>query len=84
MWERCSLATRMGRFHAPVRRIPAAYLRTVLSDPSTSLVAVAGRTASLLTQNALVADLLRRIPGEFSLTRDGTTLVVRVCLARLA
>jgi hypothetical protein len=42
MWERCSLATRMGRFHAPVRRIPGTYLRAVPSDPSTSLVAVAG------------------------------------------
>jgi GNAT superfamily N-acetyltransferase len=134
MWERCSLATRMSRFHAPVRRIPASYLRTVLSDPSASLVAVASRTdvvvalaslvpgdsgsaelgvlvedawqrrgvggqlvahliasasvrqvseltASVLTQNARVADLLRRIPGEFSLTRDGTTLIARVRLA---
>jgi len=39
----CSLVTRIGRFHAPVRDIPASYLRTVLSGPSTSLVAVHGR-----------------------------------------
>ena len=134
MWERCSLATRIARFHAPVRDIPASYLKAVLSDPSTSLVAVPrhaggvaalaslvpggggsaelgvlvedawqchgiGRhlvahliaaaparqitelTASVLTQNAKVADLLRCIPGEFSLTRHGTAVNVRVRLA---
>ncbi len=134
MWERCSPATRMARFHAPVRDIPASYLDAVLSDPSASLVAVPGRagavaalaslvpgdgssaelgvlvedawqrhgigrqlvahliaaaparqitelTASVLAQNATVADLLRQIPGEFSLTRRGTTVSVRVRLA---
>ena len=134
MWERCSLATRIGRFHAPVRNIPASYLRTVLADPSTSLVAVHGQagavaalgslvpasggsaelgvlvedawqrrgigrqlvarlmgaasasqitelTASVLAGNAKVADLLRQVPGDFSLTRDGTTINVRVRLA---
>ena len=134
MWERCSLATRMARFHAPVRDIPASYLETVLSDPSASFVAVPGRagavaalaslvpgagssaelgvlvedawqrrgigrqlvahliaaararqitelTASVLAQNGAVADLLRQVPGEFSLTRDGTTVNVRVRLA---
>jgi GNAT superfamily N-acetyltransferase len=134
MWERCSLATRIGRFHAPVRNIPPSYLRTVLSDPSTSLVAVDGRTgvvvalaslvpfgcssaelgvlvedawqrrgigralvaqliaaasasqiteltASVLAENAKVVDLLRQIPGQFSVTRDGTTLHVRIRLA---
>ena len=133
MWERCSLATRMARFHAPVRDIPASYLETVLSDPSASLVAVSGRagavaalaslvsgggsaelgvlvedawqrhgigrnlvahliaaaparqitelTACVLTRNGAVADLLRRVPGEFCLTRDGATVNVRVRLA---
>ena len=132
MWERCSLATRMARFHAPVRDIPASYMEAVLSDPSASLVAVPGRagvvaalasfvpgggsaelgvlvedawqrrgigrhlvahliaaaparqitelTASVLTQNATAADLLRQVPGEFSLTRHGTTVSVRVRL----
>jgi GNAT superfamily N-acetyltransferase len=37
-------------------------------------------TASVLAQNAKVADLLRQVPGEFSLTRDGTTVNVRVRL----
>jgi GNAT superfamily N-acetyltransferase len=134
MWERCSLGTRLARFHAPVRNIPASYLETVLSDPSAHVVALPRRagavaalaslvsgshgsaelgvlveddwqrhgigrqlveyliaaaparqvtelTASVLAQNAKVADLLRRVPGEFSLTRDGTTLIVRVRLA---
>jgi GNAT superfamily N-acetyltransferase len=134
MWERCSLATRIGRFHAPVRKIPASYLRTVLSDPATSLVAAdrsagavvalaslvpaggssaelgvlvedawqrrgIGRqlvahligaasvsqftelTASVLAENGRVADLLRQVPGDFSATRDGTTINVRVRLA---
>jgi GNAT superfamily N-acetyltransferase len=133
MWKRCSLATRMARFHAPVRDIPASYLETVLSDPCASVVAVhehtrvvaalaslvisgggsaelgvlvedawqhhgIGRhlvahliaaararqitevTASVLTQNARVADLLRHLPGEYSLTRHGTTLRVLVQL----
>ena len=134
MWERCSLATRIARFHAPVRNIPASYLRTMLSDPSTSLIAVRGRagavvavaslvpaggssaelgvlvedawqrrgigrqlvgrligaasasqitelTASVLAENAKVADLLRQVRGDFSLARDGTTINVRVRLA---
>ena len=134
MWGRCSLATRIARFHAPVPDIPASYLTTVLSGPSTSLIAGPGHTgpvaalaslipegggsaelgvlvedawqrhglgrqlaahliaaaparqiteltASVLTQHATVADLLRRIPGEFSLTRHGTTINVRIRLA---
>jgi GNAT superfamily N-acetyltransferase len=133
MWERCSLATRIARFHAPVRDIPASYLETVLSHPSTSLVAAHGSagavaalaslipgrggsaelgvlvedawqrhgigrhlvahliaaasahqvtelTATVLAQNVRVADLLRQVPGQFSLTRDGTTVNVRVRL----
>jgi GNAT superfamily N-acetyltransferase len=137
MWERCSLETRLARFHAPVRRIPASYLETVLSEPSASVVAVTRQagavaglaslvrggsgsaelgvlvedpwqrhgigsrlvthliaaaparhitelTASVLAQNGAVADLLRRIPGEFFITRDGATVNVRVRLASAA
>lgn len=39
MWERCGLATRTGRFHAPVRRLPVSYLDAVLADPDASAVA---------------------------------------------
>lgn len=39
MWERCGAATRMGRFHAPVRHLPVSYLDAVLADPDASLVA---------------------------------------------
>jgi GNAT superfamily N-acetyltransferase len=38
-------------------------------------------TASVLSQNGRVADLLRQVPGEFSVTPDGTILNVRVRLA---
>jgi GNAT superfamily N-acetyltransferase len=122
MRERCSMASRMARFHAPVRDIPASYLETVLSDPAASLLAVPERasavvalaslvpgcgssaelgvlvedawqrhgigrhlvahliaaaparqitelTASVLAQNGKVADLLRHVPGDFSVTR---------------
>ncbi len=135
MWERCTLATRIARFHAPVRDIPASYLRTVLADPAASVLAACGRdgdvvalaslirspgcgaaelgvlvedawqrrgigrrlvthlittapargittlTASVLAENAKVAELLRQVPGEFSLTIDGRALQARVCLA---
>jgi hypothetical protein len=47
MWARCSLATRVSRFHAPVRHIPASHLEAVLSDPSASLVAVPWRSAAV-------------------------------------
>jgi L-amino acid N-acyltransferase YncA len=137
MWERCSLATRIARFHAPVRDIPASYLTELLTDPAANIVAdsqpggdvvglaslirspgspgsgiaelgvlvedawqrrgigqrLAARlistapargittlTASILAANAPVADLLRRVPGQFSLTVDGWVLNVRVCL----
>jgi len=134
MWERCSLATRVARFHAPVRRIPPSYLRTMLADPAGSYVAVVpgdpavvvalaslvsgsggsaelgvlvedawqrrgiGRdliarlivvararqitelTASVLAGNAVVADLLRKVPGTFSVTREGSALSVRIQL----
>ena len=59
MWERCSLATRIARFHAPVREIPAAYLNTVLSNPSTSLIAAPGYADA-------VAALASLIPGSGS------------------
>lgn len=135
MWERCTLATRRGRFHAPVRNIPASYLKAVFADPSASLVAacqhcgavvalaslipnasqgsaelgvlvedawqragigrrlvahlittahvrgIAWLTASVLAENAKVADLLRQIPGEFSVAFDGPVLQVRIRLA---
>lgn len=136
MWERCSLATRIARFHAPVRDIPASYLKEVLADPAANVLAVRepagdvvalaslirspgsgtgelgvlvedawqrrgiGRrmvahlvlgapargittlTAVVLSGNAQVADLLRRVPGQFSIAGDGEVLKVRVRLAR--
>jgi GNAT superfamily N-acetyltransferase len=135
MWERCSLATRIARFHAPVRDIPASYLKTVLADPAASVMAVReaagdavalasligspgsgtaelgvlvedawqgrgiGRqltahlitatpargittlTASVLAGNAQVADLLRQVPGQFSIALDGEALNVQARLA---
>jgi GNAT superfamily N-acetyltransferase len=135
MWERCTLATRVARFHAPVRNIPASYLKAVFADPSTSVVAVCQHcgavvalaslisgasvdsaelgvlvedawqgagvghrliahliglarargitslTASVLAGNARVAEPLRQIPGEFSLTFDGPVRKVRIRLA---
>jgi GNAT superfamily N-acetyltransferase len=135
MWERCSLATRMARFHAPVRYIPATYLSAVFADPSASVVAACQRcgtvvalgslipharqdcaelgvlvedawqragigrglvahlvetarargitslTASVLAENANLADLLRQIPGEYSVAFDGPALQVRIRLA---
>ena len=134
MWERCSLATRTARFHAPVRDIPASYLTALLADPAAHVIAVGqpggdvvglaslirgasgdtaelgvlvedawqrrgigqrlaahlistapGRgittlTASIQAANAPVADLLRRVPGQFSVTVDGWVLNVRVRL----
>jgi len=134
MWERCSLATRIARFHAPVRDIPASYLTALLADPAAHVIAVGqpggdvvglaslirgasgdtaelgvlvedawqrrgigqrlaahlistapGRgittlTASIQAANAPVADLLRRVPGQFSVTVDGWVLNVRVRL----
>lgn len=134
MWERCSLATRIARFHAPVRNIPASYLNAMLADPAANVLAVSepdgdvvalaslircpgggtaelgvlvedarqcrgiGRrlaahlisapargisvlTASILAANATVADLARRVPGQFSIAADGEVLNVRVRLA---
>ena len=135
MWQRCALTTRIARFHAPVRTIPASYLTAVFADPAASVVAACqhcgavvalaslvprasqdsaelgvlvedawqragiGRrlvahliataqargittlTASVLADNAKVADLLRQIPGEFSLAVDGPVLTVQIRLA---
>jgi len=135
MWERCSLATRIARFHAPVRDIPASYLKAVLSDPAANILAVRepaggvvalaslirspgsgtaelgvlvedawqrrgiGRrlvaylvaaapargittlTAAVLAGNAEAAELLRQVPGQFSIADDGEILNVRVRLA---
>jgi GNAT superfamily N-acetyltransferase len=135
MWERCSLATRIARFHAPVRDIPASYLNAVLADPAANVLAVSepdrevvalaslircpgggsaelgvlvedawqrrgiGRrlaaylisaapargismlTASILAANATVADLVRQVPGHFSIAADGGVLSVQVRLA---
>ena len=46
MWERCGVVTRIGRFHAPVRHLPALYLAAVLADPDASAVAVLPGTDS--------------------------------------
>jgi GNAT superfamily N-acetyltransferase len=135
MWERCALATRTARFHAPVKDIPASYLKAVLADPAANVLAARepagdvvalaslirssgsgtaelgvlvedawqrrgiGRrlvarlitaapargittlTASVLAGNAKLADLLREVPGQFSIAADGETLHVRVHLA---
>jgi len=138
MWQRCALATRIARFHAPVRNIPVSYFTAVFADPRASVVAACqhcgavvalasliphgrqdsaelgvlvedawqragfGRrlvahliatahargittlTASVLADNAKVADLLRQIPGEYSLTFDGPVLKVQIRLASLS
>jgi GNAT superfamily N-acetyltransferase len=130
-----SAATRVARFHAPVRDIPASYLKAALTDLAASILAVRepggdvvalasligspgsgtaelgvlvedawqhrgiGRrlvahlvtaapargittlTAAVLAANATVADLLRQVPGQFSIAADGEVLNVRVRLA---
>jgi GNAT superfamily N-acetyltransferase len=134
MWQRCTLATRIARFHAPVRHIPASYLKAVLDDPAASVMAqhestgdvvalaslirsasrdsaelgvlvedawqrrgigrrvvtrlIAGAPsrgitaveASVLAENAKIADLLRQVPGDFSLAIAGPALKVRIRL----
>jgi GNAT superfamily N-acetyltransferase len=55
MWGRCSLVTRMTRFHAPVRAIPASYLQAVLADPSASLVAASASGSTIGGLASLVA-----------------------------
>jgi GNAT superfamily N-acetyltransferase len=45
MWRRCSFASRLGRFHSPVREIPASYLDAIEAPPTevVALVATDGR-----------------------------------------
>lgn len=64
-----------GQRHGIARHLIA---RLIAAAPARQISEL---TASLLTQNGNVADLLRRVPGEFSLTGDGTTVNVRVGLA---
>jgi GNAT superfamily N-acetyltransferase len=59
MWERCSLATRMARFHAPVRDIPASYLKAVLSDPAANILAVREPAGGVVALASLI-----RSPGS--------------------
>ena len=88
MWERCSLATRIARFHAPVRDIPASYLETVLSDPATSLVAAdrsAGPVialASLIPGRAGSAELGVLVEDDWQRRGIGRQLVARLIAAR--
>jgi GNAT superfamily N-acetyltransferase len=41
---------------------------------------ISSLTASVLAENAKVADLLRQVPGDFSITIDGPVLEVRIRL----
>lgn len=45
MHDRCSLDTRIARWHAPIRRIPASYLAEVTGCAATHPAVVANRTA---------------------------------------
>jgi hypothetical protein len=56
------------------RRLVAHLIATAHARGITSL------TASVLAENAKVADLLRQIPGEFSLAFDGPVLQVWIRL----
>jgi GNAT superfamily N-acetyltransferase len=134
MFQRCTLATRIARFHAPVRHIPASYLKAALDDPAASVMAQHGSSgeavalasliraasgdsaelgvlvedawqrrgigrrvvtrliaaapargitaveASVLAENAKIADLLRQVPGDFSLTINGPAVRIRILL----
>lgn len=60
MWQRCTLATRLGRFHAPVPTIPATYLDAVRADPAASVVAIHDRTNTVVA----LASLIRNDSGE--------------------
>jgi GNAT superfamily N-acetyltransferase len=54
MWERCTLATRIARFHAPVRNIPASYLTAVFADPSASVVAACQHCGAVVALASLL------------------------------
>jgi len=58
MWERCSLATRIARFHAPVLDIPASYRTAVLADPAAHAVAASEPGGEVVALASLV-----RAPG---------------------
>ena len=54
MWERCSLATRIARFHAPVRNIPASYLKAVLADPAANVLAAREPSGDVVALASLI------------------------------
>jgi GNAT superfamily N-acetyltransferase len=56
MWKRCALATRIARFHAPVRNIPASYLTAVFADPSASVVAACQHCGAVVALASLLPD----------------------------
>jgi GNAT superfamily N-acetyltransferase len=58
MWTRCSLETRLARFHAPVRHVPDVYLHAVFDDPNGTLVAADGTGAVI----AVASLIIRRDP----------------------
>lgn len=58
MWARCSLRTRIERFHAPVRDLPARYTEAILGGAPQTLMACDGPTVRG------VASLLIAAPGE--------------------
>lgn len=60
MWQRCTLATRLARFHAPVPNLPAACLDAVRADPAASVAAVHDRTSTVVA----LASLIRNGSGE--------------------
>jgi GNAT superfamily N-acetyltransferase len=64
-WQRCGIG----------RQLVAHLIGTGSASQITEL------TASVLAENAKVADLLRQVPGKFSCTRDGTTISMRIRLA---
>jgi GNAT superfamily N-acetyltransferase len=54
MWQRCALATRIARFHAPVRDIPASYLTAVFADPCASVVAACQHCGAVVALASLI------------------------------
>lgn len=60
MWQRCTLATRLARFHSPVPNLPAAYLDAVRADPAATVVAVHDRTNTVVA----LASLIRNGSGQ--------------------